>query len=113
MRDRSVPYFKTDNIKRCSGHAKRILPRTFECVDSGPEVFDNIKRMIASTAITLSGVSLLPLCFSVHRQKSLLIRFSDFSRQFDNDPHHCGARCVIAPQSNFSYVIVKMGRQIR
>ncbi|GBM48893.1 A disintegrin and metalloproteinase with thrombospondin motifs 7, partial [Araneus ventricosus] len=37
MRDRSIFYFKTDNIKRCSDHTKRVILCTFEYVGSGPE----------------------------------------------------------------------------
>ncbi|GBL96546.1 hypothetical protein AVEN_235038-1 [Araneus ventricosus] len=44
MMDRSILYFKTDSIKQCSDHIKRILLCTFEYVGSGLEVSDNIVR---------------------------------------------------------------------
>ncbi|GBM03167.1 hypothetical protein AVEN_70588-1 [Araneus ventricosus] len=44
------------NLERCSDHTKRIFLCTFEFFRSGSEVFDNIKRMLTLTAITLSGV---------------------------------------------------------
>ncbi|GBM36723.1 hypothetical protein AVEN_171842-1 [Araneus ventricosus] len=51
----SILYFKTDNMKRCSDPTKRILSCTFENFGSGPEVSDNIKRIITLTELTLNG----------------------------------------------------------